>query len=213
GAALECESCLAAASPREAVVLPCGHVLHEACAARAAAELGRCPQCERPAAPGAATSLAGWPLERWQPASPLRARFGSKTAAVIERVREVRDRDGPRSKCIIFAQWGAVLASLERGLQTVGIPPLRLAGNPRQQKQALSDFAAGSSAEEFALLLTFEQCCGGLGLASARHVMLVHPACSEHAAGPVEQEMQAIGRQEACCRASAHAAGGLRSAG
>ncbi|CAK0891777.1 unnamed protein product [Prorocentrum cordatum] len=129
-----------------------------------------------------------------------------------------------------------------RGLQTVGIPPLRLAGNPRQQKQALSDFAAGSSAEEFALLLTFEQCCGGLGLASARHVMLVHPACSEHAAGPVEQEMQAIGRvlrqgrrgpvhvhrfsakctveevlarqhQEACCRASAHAAGGLRSAG
>jgi len=123
-----------------------------------------------------------------------RSKWGSKIAKVVERIEEIHEAEGDRTKAIVFVQWELVMAQLEKGLRAVGIEPLVLRGNLMQRQRVLSKFVDHSTSETSTLLLSLEQSPTGMNLVCAHHVLLVHPMYTEVSDEAVSYEMQAIGR-------------------
>lgn len=193
GTAVECSICLAESQEEEASILPCGHCFHKTCVEAAVAAHGQCPQCRRPTTAGMLTNI-GEQLGERGVLDPVRRRFGSKVARVIERVKAIQASEGNSTKCIIFIQWDAVAAHLERAFRSEGISPLALRGHLAHRQKVIAKFIDGRTPEASVLLLSLEQSPTGMNLVCAHHVLLVHPMYAEQAEDAAGYEAQAIGR-------------------
>jgi len=202
---LECPVCFKDATPQSLVILPCGHRFHEACAASAVNSRSCCPQCRRPATmqmftsvqgllPTAAVSSSAASSAAAVAARELRRTYGSKLAKVVETIQGIQQREGDAMKCLVFLQWDALAAHLERSLCAAGIQPLVLRGHLPQRQKVISRFVDGKGPAASVLLLSLEQSPSGMNLIAANHVLLVHPMYAERAEEAVAHELQAIGR-------------------
>lgn len=124
----------------------------------------------------------------------VRQKFGSKIARVIETIRAIHAEEGEDTKCVVFIQWDAIAAHLERGLEAVGIKPLVLRGQLLQRQRVISRFVDSKTADSSVLMLSLDQSPTGMNLVCSHHVLLVHPMHAERAEDAVTHEVQAIGR-------------------
>jgi len=118
----------------------------------------------------------------------LVARNGSKTAALIHYLREIRCMG---EKTIVFSYWHDVLSLVHRSLRTNGLDVAFCNGRTgNMMTKAIQEFASGDAS---ILLLSAEVKASGANLQVATNVVLLDPAgdSAEHGAN---LETQAIGR-------------------
>ena len=118
----------------------------------------------------------------------LVARNGSKTAALIRHLREIRCMG---EKTIVFSYWHDVLSLVHRSLRTNGLDVAFCNGRTgNMMTKAIQEFTSG---EASILLLSAEVKASGANLQVATNVVLLDPAgdSAEHGAN---LETQAIGR-------------------
>jgi len=191
---VECPACLLDVDSRRATILPCGHRLHLSCAEEAVRAQGCCPQCRKATVIQMFTNVEEHFKQQESPEAPLRRRYGSKLAQVIETIQRIQRVEGDSAKCIVFLQWDAVAAQLERGLQAIGITPLTLRGHLMHRQKVIARFVDSVEPDASVLLLSLEQSPTGMNLTCAHHVLLVHPMHAERPEDAVSHELQAIGR-------------------
>lgn len=215
-----CSICLDDDIPCEQLsITACAHVFHTGCLKDVVAQFGSCPVCRtrldagkdvtclsaelaaadkaatNPARPGKGGSGGG----RGQSAkgrkadfAALASKFGSKLAAMAERLQEI-SRKG--EKAIVFCQWEDLKRKIAEALSAFGIQHFQLSGNIYQRGDVIRRFQ-GESGENATpvLLLSLEHSASGTNLTAASHVVFVHPMNASSAERAVSYEAQAIGR-------------------
>mmetsp|Transcript_31100 Transcript_31100/g.103602 ORF Transcript_31100/g.103602 Transcript_31100/m.103602 type:complete len:169 (-) Transcript_31100:30-536(-) len=106
----------------------------------------------------------------------------------------IHSTEGEGTKMLVFMQWDAIAAQLERALRFVGVPPLVLRGPLVQRQKVLARFTESQDVEASVLLLSLEHSPAGMNLVCAHHVFLVHPMHAETPEEAAACEAQAIGR-------------------
>jgi hypothetical protein len=118
----------------------------------------------------------------------LVARNGSKTAALIQHLKEIRDKG---EKTIVFSYWHDALSLVHKSLRSNGLDVVFCNGKTgNMMAKVIQEFTSGTAS---ILLLSAEVKASGANLQVATNVILLDPAGSsaEHGAN---LETQAIGR-------------------
>jgi hypothetical protein len=95
-------------------------------------------------------------------------RYGSKLAAIVEFLREVKSRG---EKAIMFVQWTELLRTLRATLSAGGVAAVALIGNTNSRNAAIDRMKNGAAD---VLLLSMECSNTGLNLTEANHVIFAH---------------------------------------
>eukprot|EP00930_Biecheleria_cincta_P060281 TRINITY_DN4595_c0_g2_i1.p1 TRINITY_DN4595_c0_g2~~TRINITY_DN4595_c0_g2_i1.p1 ORF type:complete len:1521 (+),score=392.54 TRINITY_DN4595_c0_g2_i1:142-4704(+) len=194
----ECSVCLDSIPSEQMAITRCGHVFHEACIHELIPVQKACPHCRQPLSMNCVTRVQDAlmaseadPQATCVGSDPDVQRFGSKFAAVLACIRDIRKTE-PEAKVILFLQWEQLAHEVERALTAAKLAPLTLRGATRQREKLIGSF---TSSEEFkCLVLSLEQSPSGMNLTVANHIILVHPMHAENHAAAVACERQAIGR-------------------
>eukprot|EP00811_Abedinium_folium_P033350 NODE_6320_length_1683_cov_3.873393.p1 GENE.NODE_6320_length_1683_cov_3.873393~~NODE_6320_length_1683_cov_3.873393.p1 ORF type:complete len:401 (-),score=127.66 NODE_6320_length_1683_cov_3.873393:480-1532(-) len=189
----ECCACLLSANVQELTMLPCGHCFHRACVAGSVKAKLRCPECQQPTTLDMVIGVSKH-FPKSSAVQPLRRKFGSKLASVVETIQAIQAREGAATKCLVFLQWEGIMTFLEQGLKEVGIVALVLRGNILHRQKVIARFLDEADATASVLLLSLEHSPTGMNLVCAHHVLLVHPMHAERPEDAASFETQAIGR-------------------
>eukprot|EP00929_Paragymnodinium_shiwhaense_P000820 TRINITY_DN101027_c0_g1_i1.p1 TRINITY_DN101027_c0_g1~~TRINITY_DN101027_c0_g1_i1.p1 ORF type:complete len:920 (+),score=74.32 TRINITY_DN101027_c0_g1_i1:94-2853(+) len=96
---------------------------------------------------------------------------------LVRLVQLLKELEG--EKVLVFMQWTANLDSLRQTLLEHGIEALSLAGDLPTTMDALRRFSLPEGPD--VLLLSFQRHASGINLQFCRHVVILHPYCSETA--------------------------------
>ena len=75
-----------------------------------------------------------------------------------------------KERCVVFAQWPSLVQFLAGELEAAGVKARALAGQTKTLENALRAFESG----EVAVIVVPYECCAGLTLTSAAHLILYH---------------------------------------
>jgi hypothetical protein len=122
-----------------------------------------------------------------------------KLVRLVELLEELKDE-----KVLVFVQWVVMLGYLKKMLEEHSVSALALDGDLPTTMDALRRFARpdGGDSSANVLLLSFQRHASGINLQCCRHVVILHPYCSETASDLAfvsmrnvrAYETQAIGR-------------------
>ncbi|CAE8583771.1 unnamed protein product [Polarella glacialis] len=214
-----CSVCLQGDLPLSMLAItPCSHVFCIKCLRACVQRYKRCSLCnthlaekdvmplvkeieaaDRPKASSSSSSSSSWESPAPAPKRAKKAecgkygKFGSKLAAIVEKLLEIRAEDAT-AKVILFTQFDDLKLKIAAALKEFAIPMAQLQGAPGQRDKVIRNWQNDKTADQFVLLLSLEQSASGTNLTAASHVILVHPMLAATREKAVSFEMQAIGR-------------------
>eukprot|EP00931_Biecheleriopsis_adriatica_P047138 TRINITY_DN27147_c0_g1_i1.p1 TRINITY_DN27147_c0_g1~~TRINITY_DN27147_c0_g1_i1.p1 ORF type:complete len:1922 (-),score=400.77 TRINITY_DN27147_c0_g1_i1:58-5130(-) len=179
------------------LLLPCGHTCHAECLPAAA---GRCPKCQATLRVDEASAVC---LNDVFPQADGKAsmtcpRYGSKLEVVVRQISAILESpEGRAAQCLVFLQWPAAMAKLERALRAKGLQTLTVTSQLRDRRRRPAETMATAgdaevdvavSSQQRVLLLSPELMSQAAASAHgselqkhlssecvSRHVMLLHP--------------------------------------
>jgi SNF2 family DNA or RNA helicase len=121
---------------------------------------------------------------------PLRSRWGSKLAYIINHLNKLLDEDAT-NRVIIFSKWDKMLLLISQCLKSNNIAYSLVKGNIHCMTKSIRDFKYNPSVK--VILLSSESCSSGSNLTEANHIFLVD-AIGLNIEETKAIEEQAIGR-------------------
>ena len=173
------EACVVCMEPMHGVraVTDCGHSTCGSCMDALLEVSRRCPVCREPIGPTTITRIrdpapaAESKGEDDPGAAALRAKFGSKTAAVARWLTDTLEGD-PEARVIVYCMYDRYLHIMEHVFREQGIGTAWIAGHAAQRGAVVAEFQAGRVQ---VLLASLAQAAEGLNLTRGTHVLFVHP--------------------------------------
>lgn len=168
------EPCIICTDPIRDVraVAQCGHSTCGSCMDAVLGVSHACPVCRAPICKSTITRIrdpAGAQTEA--PLDALRARVGSKTAAIVTWLRNTLASD-PGARVLVYCMFDRYLHIMDSVFRAEGIETGWIMGNAPRRDAIVADFQEGKIP---VLLASLERAAEGLNLTRGTHVLFVHP--------------------------------------